>query len=362
MYLSLITNYVSRDIAPYVEQDRCLNYRKQNHCHRCFNICPAKAISRNEQIKIDENVCKGCGICTAACPTKCLQLPNIDWLALYKSSKKLDHIQLGCLKSKSPSTTLIVPCLGSVPADFIAALSITGNKLIEIDLEPCLECENRRAVKQLYRTFRKSKIYADNRIRLKAVSAQKLITDNQNYLNHKNFSLLKRNFKQLINSVISNTIGEYGNKKTGENGPDRNRTILADILNDNPGLSIQKKTWQVSPKCNGCGFCRGSCPGNALEFNYIDNQLNIIHYPLKCTSCNFCANVCPRKALTETIITLTSFSANCQVIYSLDTKKCSICNQPFIYNNNHSIFCSRCTKRNQIRDSFLKKLKEASSA
>lgn len=40
------------------------------HCGKCMQVCPKKAITRNEMgyVVLDEDRCMGCGACKTACP------------------------------------------------------------------------------------------------------------------------------------------------------------------------------------------------------------------------------------------------------------------------------------------------------
>lgn len=51
-------------ILPKWEEEKCI------HCDLCVNICPTKAISKqDDQYKLDKKKCILCSICTASCPT-----------------------------------------------------------------------------------------------------------------------------------------------------------------------------------------------------------------------------------------------------------------------------------------------------
>jgi 2-oxoacid:acceptor oxidoreductase delta subunit (pyruvate/2-ketoisovalerate family) len=45
-------------------------------CMRCWLMCPDNAI--NEKIETDYDYCKGCGICAAECPVKCIEMADED--------------------------------------------------------------------------------------------------------------------------------------------------------------------------------------------------------------------------------------------------------------------------------------------
>lgn len=51
-----------------VDQDKCIS------CGLCQEICPTKAISMAEVVRIDPLLCKGCGLCANKCPQGAISL------------------------------------------------------------------------------------------------------------------------------------------------------------------------------------------------------------------------------------------------------------------------------------------------
>ncbi len=65
------------------------------HCTEaaCMNICPANAISRTSlgTVKVDADVCVGCGLCKTACP---FEVPRIDG-TMKKCTRCFDRVSNG---------------------------------------------------------------------------------------------------------------------------------------------------------------------------------------------------------------------------------------------------------------------------
>lgn len=52
-----------------------INIEKCTKCLRCFLVCPDGAIDKSkEQIEVDYNFCKGCGICEKECKLKAISM------------------------------------------------------------------------------------------------------------------------------------------------------------------------------------------------------------------------------------------------------------------------------------------------
>jgi pyruvate ferredoxin oxidoreductase delta subunit len=55
---------------PVRNKEKCIK------CMRCWLFCPDNAISEN--IETNYDYCKGCGICAAECPVKCIDMVTED--------------------------------------------------------------------------------------------------------------------------------------------------------------------------------------------------------------------------------------------------------------------------------------------
>jgi pyruvate ferredoxin oxidoreductase delta subunit len=55
---------------PVRNKEKCIK------CMRCWLVCPDNAIG--EDIKTNYDFCKGCGICAAECPVKCIDMIDAD--------------------------------------------------------------------------------------------------------------------------------------------------------------------------------------------------------------------------------------------------------------------------------------------
>ena len=54
---------------PQIDHSKCIM------CLMCWIFCPDVSITRTEkQVEVDLVHCKGCGICAAECPVKCISM------------------------------------------------------------------------------------------------------------------------------------------------------------------------------------------------------------------------------------------------------------------------------------------------
>jgi len=58
-----------RTFRPVIDEDKCIK------CLRCFLVCPDGAIDKSgENLEIDYNFCKGCGICAHECKVGAIRM------------------------------------------------------------------------------------------------------------------------------------------------------------------------------------------------------------------------------------------------------------------------------------------------
>lgn len=58
-----------RTFRPVILQDKCVK------CMRCFLVCPDGVIDKSgEQLEIDYDFCKGCGVCAYECKLHAIEM------------------------------------------------------------------------------------------------------------------------------------------------------------------------------------------------------------------------------------------------------------------------------------------------
>ena len=58
-----------RIFKPVIDNDKCTK------CLLCWIYCPEPSIDRAEDgVEVNYDQCKGCGICAAECPVKCIKM------------------------------------------------------------------------------------------------------------------------------------------------------------------------------------------------------------------------------------------------------------------------------------------------
>ena len=79
--LNIVINHDNLDrnhkIVSKINPDLCIN------CHSCYIACKtggynAIIINDNEQPEVDEEKCRGCGLCVTVCPTPNLKLRTLS--------------------------------------------------------------------------------------------------------------------------------------------------------------------------------------------------------------------------------------------------------------------------------------------
>lgn len=58
-----------RNLRPVIDSAKCIK------CYRCFMLCPDGVIGKDSQeLTIDYDYCKGCGICANECKVKAISM------------------------------------------------------------------------------------------------------------------------------------------------------------------------------------------------------------------------------------------------------------------------------------------------
>ncbi len=364
MFLMMLARYMARNLTPHIDRSKCLRYGSKDTCNCCLLSCPADAIMITDQVYFEEGKCRGCGTCTAACPTKCLYSNEINWLHKLSRVYSADIAEFGCSVSKNNNINVVVPCLGGIPAEVFAAVDqITGHQFT-LDIGPCKNCHNRKVIRQIRSSLRQAAKLLGRPLRYRMLNSYK--KNNPTIVEHHNNRLtvepkelerLKRIWVDhagtFLNSQISGNQSNSGNHAETESTKlPPQKMILIMTVNLNKNASFNLPSWQVSASCSACNLCVGNCLQSAWDIVFDDDRACLTHNPLRCTACGLCHKRCPQNALEPASVIWSKTAKKVFIKRVFTTKKCEICNKAFIASGTEDQRCKLCINREHLRSSI----------
>lgn len=345
------------------KQKLCAHSRnEQVGCSACIDVCSALAISSDksrQQIKVNPNLCVGCGACTTACPTGALTYtyprPNEQGvkfkslLSTYARAGGRDAVLL--LHSQDRGREL-VEALGreaalrrahGVPANVMpVALWHTASTGIDLWLSAVAGGARHVAV---LATNEEAPQYLAMLEQQMAV-AQSILQGLGYAGTH--VSLLRADTPQALDEALQRAARTLGAvpaapARFAVSGDKRPTLELAldHLIEQAPPAASRPEAITLpaagSPlgaiavdkeRCTLCLSCVSACPASALQDNPELPQLRFIEK--NCVQCGLCASTCPEDAITlQPRLLLTPERKQARVINETQPYGCVRCGKPF---------------------------------
>jgi coenzyme F420-reducing hydrogenase delta subunit len=232
-----------------IDEDYC------GRCSICSSICPYEAISveaETSQVKVDVEKCQFCGLCYSACPVNAIEILYYDSQGLLKrieeaiTQEAKAKLVIMC-RGNSPPTTELGDILGDVDSSSYIALRV-----------PCV-----------------------GRVPLEFV-----------------FKTLASGIKEVVTIRCEEDFCRF---KEGSRIHDQRlgltRAVLEGLGYDEDVLktaTFARKAVYVTDECVGCDKCAFICPYEAIDVEPLATPTIDLE---KCVGCGACALVCPHEAI-----------------------------------------------------------------
>ncbi len=337
----------------------CIHSRNKTElCQRCINFCPAEAISsEGDYVKVNPNLCHGCGTCSSVCPTGAI---SYAYPTIKDNAKKIYTLINTYLAYHGKKTQLLFYTEVNkklLPPLENYILPLTSEEIGYLDLEIflyafCLGVENiiihcldepKQTIKSLN----------------KQIDITHKILQSLGYKHLNKFIILSTDIIQTTNNNItplSKTIGLlnlsnkrdrifaitdflYKHKQTITTLSQCDFDLIDDVYFGE--VIIDKKL------CTLCMACASICPTQALTSGNINKPIINFQENL-CVQCSLCINSCPEQAM----------QLNSRLIFNYEKRT-----QHRILNQDKPFKCVDCGKifgSHQVIQKMIEKLKDHS--
>lgn len=287
-----------------LDTSRCQRTRfSESSCQHCQEICPHAAISLENGLTINPELCRGCLLCTSACPVGALEQSNNFAAALAELSKVPDPV-LGCIRNGDRSHATLA-CLGGLSPEHLLALFYTLSGRLTLNLSLCSDCPNNSMVSIL-----KQRLSGLSGAGLSHGSCRIELAESAEQVPYHCEAIDRRAFFRAFSASLfssaadilaapnpqSNRRTEYGGKRLPARRELLNRT-MSRLSNDAAQLLQQHfdSLVTIQDSCTGCHGCAAICPTGALQADTINEKPSF--KPLSCTGCGLCVQFCLDEAL-----------------------------------------------------------------
>lgn len=331
--------------TPIFRDERCVRYRyRYSECNHCAEACPHDAVRLHDAgIEIDSALCQNCALCAVVCPTEALSEKSITTPALFDISAGKKQLAIACAPSEARGDA-IVPCLGAVGAETLAAFSRQGVTVEFAGAEHCAECAHASKGVDLMRGHVAARNALVGTIGNEQWASLTWRDDkNRTAVGHQ--ASRRHLFRRLVGRGLDQVV------QAGEEIPPpplkairaaapflpERKVTLNQLVTDGAAeihvprrLGLPAEDWTLAPGCTACEACVRVCPTGALQLFENSCQWQLVFLNERCVACNVCAEVCQPHVLQpgdEEQIGLAPRAP--RLLHNLPKQRCSRCDRVF---------------------------------
>ena len=312
---------------------RCLrNRHRGNGCARCIDECPVQAIIGQESggVRLDPKRCVGCLACTAVCPAEALVGKDYRLAAAPGKAAGQATLVFCCEKSIRSGEEIVLPCLGALAEEQLAAFAAQAAKGVRLSLGKCSDCRGAfvpdllaRRLAALHSRLGNGEIVGPITLLLQEEEGGALAESSSRRAFFKAFREIS--FHAATETMATLQANPAQREQHAHKHQPARLAQLRQVIIDTGEQSIHQALLRlffsltVSDECNFCGGCAGMCPTGALKNTREDEVKRLQFDWARCSGCGLCLEFCRKKAITLVAgRSLESLAPEIEVLLQLD--------------------------------------------
>ena len=312
---------------------RCLrNRHRGNGCARCIDECPVQAIIAMESggVRLDPQRCVGCLACTAVCPAEALVGKDHRLAAAPGKADGQATLVFCCEKSIRNGEEIVLPCLGALAEEQLAAFAAQAAKGVRLNLGKCSGCRGAfvpeilaRRLAALHSRLGNGKISGSITLLLQEEEGEELAGSSSRRAFFKAFREIS--FHAATETMATLQADPAQREQHAHKHQPARLVQLRQAITGTGEQSVRQAMLRLffsltaSEACNFCGGCAGMCPTGALKNSREDEVKRLLFDWARCNGCGLCLEFCRKKALTLTVGRgLASLDEEIEVLLQMD--------------------------------------------
>lgn len=274
---------------PVLVAGRCVHERVATaHCRACALACPRAAVAMtDEELRIDDAACDGCGLCVAVCPQEAIGMDRVPGAP---GSPTIGEpcVDLICDRAPSPEGTATVPCLHAMGWQALVRLRGRGLRSFRTFRGDCSRCDRRPTGQGFDDALAHVNAMLEGRgLEPLGCCEGTAAGSNRGASVEQAMNGSRRKFlRRLIDAppVRSSAVGPES---------------PASLLPAHGREPIHPRVPVIDPeRCRGCDACVRLCPTGAIALHADIGGASYLVRAARCTGCGVCTDVCEAGAIT----------------------------------------------------------------
>lgn len=341
--MALIKDYLTRkwiyENHPSMAAETCLNtVQTKRQCSVCQEACP-HGVFRGETP--DWDLCDGCGVCAARCPSRCLRPAALLSQNILELCRRIQgNVTFSCGEQDMPAD-LTAPCLAAIPWELIALFALEGT--VALHMIGCKNCSRAGLLCHFERTLDEVRRFlGDEKFQRSVVcrrdAAAPAPVAERGFSRRDSFALLFSKSRAAVTSLLPE------DRELSPDGMLCRRLLVHKLRSlEQPVQNLSLAIPAFLDSCTACGLCTKICPTQALHRITEGPQAGTWYMaliPWRCTGCGLCADCCPSGGLSAPEWRMQA-NILTPVLHAVAAAPCPRCGEPLEPGQSAGL-CARC--------------------